>query len=63
MIQGRPAHSEAQAHISDERLAQLLCAMAHALFRIEDRLDDLTTLAQQRNDLIREERVSNESND
>jgi hypothetical protein len=61
MIQGRPTHSE--AHISDERLAQLLCAMAHSMFRIEDRLDDLTTLAQQRNDLIRKERVSNEPND
>jgi len=63
MIQGRPAHSEAEARISDERLAQLLCAMAHALFRIEDRLDDLTALAQQHNDLIRKERMPNESDD
>jgi hypothetical protein len=62
MIQRRPAQSEAEAaHIDLMRVTQILCAMSHALFRLEDRLADLTALAQQRNDLMRrKERMSND---
>ena len=41
---------------SQARVLQLLCVIAQSQNRIESRLDDLTALAQQRNDLLRKER-------
>jgi hypothetical protein len=41
---------------SSIRVLQVLCLIAQSQNRIESRLDELTALAQQRNDLLRKDR-------